>query len=62
MDLPLQAKLLSLLDTHQFRRVGAVKSTAVDVRFIAATNKVLCLRSWRAHFARISTIGCRWWR
>nr|WP_290687426.1 MULTISPECIES: sigma 54-interacting transcriptional regulator [unclassified Haematobacter] len=41
MDLTLQAKLLSLLDTQQFRRVGAVKSTAVDVRFIAATNKVL---------------------
>lgn len=41
MDLTLQAKLLSLLDTQRFRRVGAVKSTAVDVRFIAATNKVL---------------------
>ena len=41
MDLTLQAKLLSLLDSHQFRRVGAVKSTRVDVRFIAATNKVL---------------------
>ena len=41
MDLPLQTKLLSLLDTHQFRRVGAVKTTSVDVRFIAATNKVL---------------------
>ena len=41
MDLPLQAKLLSLLDTQQFRRVGAVKATSVDVRFIAATNKVL---------------------
>lgn len=41
MDLHLQAKLLSLLDTHQFRRVGAVKTTSVDVRFIAATNKVL---------------------
>ncbi|WP_245795029.1 sigma-54 interaction domain-containing protein [Thioclava marina] len=41
MDLTLQAKLLSLLDTQQFRRVGAVKSTSVDVRFIAATNKVL---------------------
>ncbi|MCL7464714.1 sigma-54 dependent transcriptional regulator [Phaeovulum sp. NW3] len=41
MDLTLQAKLLSLLDTHQFRRVGAVKTTSVDVRFIAATNKVL---------------------
>lgn len=41
MDPPLQAKLLSLLDTQQFRRVGAVKPTVVDVRFIAATNKVL---------------------
>lgn len=41
MDPPLQAKLLSLLDTQQFRRVGAVKPVKVDVRFIAATNKVL---------------------
>ena len=41
MDLTLQAKLLSLLDTQQFRRVGAVKTTTVNVRFIAATNKVL---------------------
>lgn len=41
LDLVLQAKLLSLLDTQSFRRVGAVKSTAVDVRFIAATNKIL---------------------
>lgn len=41
MDLTLQAKLLSLLDTRQFRRVGAVRTTSVNVRFIAATNKVL---------------------
>lgn len=41
MDLTLQAKLLSLLDTRQFRRVGAVKTTSVDVRFIAATNRIL---------------------
>lgn len=41
MEPHLQAKLLSLLDTHQFRRVGAVKATSVDIRFIAATNKVL---------------------
>ncbi|MDT8858082.1 sigma-54 dependent transcriptional regulator [Paracoccaceae bacterium Fryx2] len=41
LDPFLQAKLLSLLDTQQFRRVGAVKLTTVDVRFIAATNKVL---------------------
>jgi DNA-binding NtrC family response regulator len=41
MDLTLQAKLLTLLDTQQFRRVGAVRPVKVDVRFIAATNKVL---------------------
>ncbi len=37
----LQAKLLSLLDTQEFRRVGAVRSQKVDVRFIAATNRIL---------------------
>jgi transcriptional regulator with PAS, ATPase and Fis domain len=41
MDPQLQAKLLTLLDTQRFRRVGAVKSIAVDVRFVAATNKIL---------------------
>lgn len=41
MDLTLQAKLLSLLDTQRFRRVGAVKPIDVDVRFIAATNRIL---------------------
>jgi two-component system, NtrC family, response regulator AtoC len=41
MDLTLQAKLLTLLDTHEFRRLGAVQPIRVDVRFIAATNKVL---------------------
>ncbi|NNU79874.1 sigma 54-interacting transcriptional regulator [Halovulum dunhuangense] len=50
MDLTLQAKLLSLLDTQQFRRVGAVRSTAVDVRFIAATNKVLLSEVKAGHF------------
>jgi transcriptional regulator with PAS, ATPase and Fis domain len=37
----MQAKILTLLDTKRFRRVGAVKPIDVDVRFIAATNKVL---------------------
>lgn len=41
MDLPLQAKLLSLLDTQQFRRVGSVRPIEVNVRFIAATNRIL---------------------
>ncbi len=37
----MQAKMLTLLDTKRFRRVGAVKPINVDVRFIAATNKIL---------------------
>lgn len=41
MALALQAKLLSLLDTQRFRRVGAVRSIETDVRFIAATNRIL---------------------
>lgn len=41
LDPVLQAKLLSLLDTQEFRRIGAVRSKRVDVRFIAATNRIL---------------------
>lgn len=41
LDPVLQAKLLSLLDTQEFRRVGAVRSKKVDTRFIAATNRIL---------------------
>lgn len=37
----MQAKLLTLLDARTFRRVGAVRPIHVDVRFIAATNKIL---------------------
>ena len=37
----MQAKLLTLLDTLRFRRLGAVRDIEVDVRFIAATNKIL---------------------
>jgi len=41
LDPVMQAKILTLLDTKRFRRVGAVKPIDVDVRFIAATNKIL---------------------
>ncbi|HWI82813.1 sigma-54 dependent transcriptional regulator [Ramlibacter sp.] len=41
LDHVMQAKILTLLDTRRFRRVGAVSPIDVDVRFIAATNKVL---------------------
>ena len=41
MPLDLQAKLLRVLETHEFTRVGDTKPTQVDVRIIAATNRSL---------------------
>lgn len=41
MNLVMQAKLLTVLDTQRMRRVGATAAVAIDVRFIAATNRIL---------------------
>jgi len=41
MDLLSQSKLLRALQERSIRRVGGVKSIAIDVRFIAATNQPL---------------------
>ena len=42
-DMPkaMQSKLLHVLETHEFRRVGAVRSLEVDVHVITATNRTL---------------------
>ena len=37
----LQVKLLRVLETHSFFRVGGVKQVKVDIRLVAATNKML---------------------
>jgi transcriptional regulator with PAS, ATPase and Fis domain len=37
----LQVKLLRVLETHSFFRVGGVKQVKVDIRLVAATNKIL---------------------
>lgn len=41
MSLPLQAKLLRVLQDREFHRVGGSKTVAVNIRIIAATNKDL---------------------
>lgn len=41
MPLEMQAKLLRILETKTFRRLGGLKDITVDVRFIAATNRDL---------------------
>src|SRR5580692_2019072 len=41
MHIDLQAKLLRVLETSEFIKVGDTKSTRVDVRIIAATNRDL---------------------
>jgi PAS domain S-box-containing protein len=41
LPLPLQAKLLTFLDTHEITRVGGERSHRVNIRLMAATNKDL---------------------
>ncbi len=41
LDLPLQAKLLRVVDRGELRRVGGTKSIKVDVRILAATRRNL---------------------
>jgi DNA-binding NtrC family response regulator len=41
MSLPIQAKLLRVIQEGDFIPVGATKSMTVDIRFVAATNKNL---------------------
>jgi two-component system response regulator AtoC len=41
MELPVQLKLLKLLEDRIVRRVGGVRDRTVDVRFISATNRPL---------------------
>jgi transcriptional regulator with PAS, ATPase and Fis domain len=50
MPLPMQAKLLRVLQEHEVERIGATKSTKLDFRVIAATNQDLGRMIKEAHF------------
>ena len=50
MNIELQAKLLRVLETGEFYRVGESKVKKVNVRFIAATNRNLERESDAGHF------------
>lgn len=50
MALDLQAKLLRVLETGEFMRVGETKPTKVNVRIISATNRVLQKEIEAGHF------------
>ena len=41
MGIPLQAKLLRVLENHKIRRIGSPEELSIDVQVIAATNKDL---------------------
>jgi len=50
MDIDLQAKLLRVLETNEFMKVGDSKPTKVNVRVIAATNRDLLKESESGKF------------
>lgn len=41
MPMTLQAKILRVLEEKCFERIGGTKTLSVDIRFVAATNKIL---------------------
>jgi len=64
LALPLQAKLLRVLQERELVRVGGTKPIKVDIRVLAATNKVLADRVKQGGFRedlfyRLNVLSCR---
>ena len=57
MPLPLQVKLLRVLQERQVRPVGSTKAVPIDVRLISATHRSLEAEMRRGSFARIYITG-----
>lgn len=52
MPIDLQAKILRVLETKEFIKIGETKSQKIDVRIIAATNRILEKEIETEHFRR----------
>ncbi len=61
MPLPQQAKLLRILESGEFRRVGGVNTRRANVRIVCASNRALLGESWfrRDLYYRIACLTIR---
>ncbi len=58
----MQSKLLRVLQEKRYERVGDDRTRQANVRIVAATNRELKQAVAAGLFAKISTIGCTYFR
>jgi len=62
LPLPTQTKLLRVLETREYQRVGLSAPRKTDVRVVAATNRDLREMVDHKEFGKTCSTGCRWSR